>query len=279
MLLVLAVVAAWPLLKTILFSFTDASLGTIDDWRFVGFENFAWLAGDPVFWKALVNTIVFTLGSVTIETVIGVVIALVINAHMPGRGLMRAVILIPWAVPTVVAAEMWGWMYHDLYGVLNEIGLALGLLSEKLAWTANPDLAMVSVILADAWKTTPFVAVLALAALQMVPEELEEAARVDGVGPVQRFFRITLPLIWPALMVAVLFRSLDALRVFDVIYVLTANNQSTMSLSVFARQQLVDFQDVGYGSAVSTALFVMIAIFTVAFIALFRVRLTPEDGQ
>ncbi|WP_425599234.1 carbohydrate ABC transporter permease [Azospirillum brasilense] len=272
MLVVLAGVAGWPLFRTVFFSFTDATLATLDGFQGVGLDNYLWLVRDPVWWRAVWNTLVFTVVSVGIETVLGLGIALILNAHLPGRGLLRAAVLIPWAIPTVVSAQMWGWMFHDLYGVVNAILMGLGLIAEPKAWTADPDLALPVVIAVDVWKSTPFMALLILAALQMLPRDLYEAARVDGVHPVKVFFRITLPLIRPALMVAVLFRTLDALRVFDLMYVLTGNSRSTMSMSVYARQYLIDFQDVGYGSAAATVLVLVLAVATVLAVTLGRVR-------
>ncbi|MGG5889922.1 carbohydrate ABC transporter permease [Falsiroseomonas sp. HC035] len=278
-LVTITAVAGWPLARTIWFSLTDARLDTLDDFAFVGLENYGFLFTDPDWWIAVRNTLVFAGASVTLETLLGIIIALVLNTRMRGRGLMRAAMLIPWAIPTVVSAQMWGWMLHDQYGVLNEILLNLGLIAEPRAWTANPATAMASVIAVDVWKTTPFMALLVLAALQLLPDELYEAAEIDGLGPVGRFFRITLPLIWPALMVAVIFRTLDALRVFDLMYVLTGNSRATASMSVYARQQLVDFQDVGYGSAAATGLFLVIAVVTALFITFGRVRLGAEPGR
>jgi len=144
----------------------------------------------------------------------------------------------------------------------------VGLIAEPIAWTASPDTALTAVIMVDVWKTTPFMALLILAGLQMLPNECYESAKVDGVHPIKVFFKITLPLLKPALMVAIIFRILDALRIFDLIYVMSGNNKDTMSMSVYARQQLVDFQDVGYGSAASTCLFLIIAIFTVVYLTL-----------
>ncbi|AWJ82527.1 ABC transporter permease (plasmid) [Azospirillum sp. TSH58] len=272
MLVVLAGVAGWPLVRTVFFSFTDATLATLDGFQGVGLDNYLWLMRDPVWWRAVWNTLVFTVVSVGIETALGLGIALILNAHLPGRGLLRAAVLIPWAIPTVVSAQMWGWMFHDLYGVVNAILMGLGLIAEPRAWTADPDLALPVVIAVDVWKSTPFMALLILAALQMLPRDLYEAARVDGVHPVKVFFRITLPLIRPALMVAVLFRTLDALRVFDLMYVLTGNSRSTMSMSVYARQYLIDFQDIGYGSAAATMLVLVLAAATVLAVTLGRVR-------
>ncbi len=276
MLVVLALVAGWPLLRTIWFGFTDARLDDMAAAGFIGIENFVLLARDETWWRAVWNTVWFTVVSVSLETVLGMIIALVLNAHFAGRGLMRAAVLIPWAIPTIVSAKMWGWMYHDQFGVVNDVLLTLGVIAEPVAWTADPALAMYAVIAVDVWKTTPFMALLLLAGLQMLPLECFESAKVDGVHPVKVFFKVTLPLIKPTLMVAVVFRALDALRVFDLIYVLTSNSEDTMSMSVYARQQLVDFQDVGFGSAASTMLFMIIATFTVLWLTAGRVRLDGE---
>jgi len=281
MMVTLALVAGWPLVRTIFFAFTDASLTDTADHAFVGFDNFwnaEWggLLSDPAWWNAVWNTIWFTLVSVSLETVLGLVVALALNVRFPMRGLVRAAILVPWAIPTVVSAQMWAWMLHDQFGILNEILLAVGLIASPVAWTANPDTAMIAVVMVDVWKTTPFMALLILAALQLLPGDCYEAARVDGIPPWKVFFRVTLPLIYPAVAVAIIFRALDSLRIFDLVYVLTSNAESTMTMSVYARQQLVDFQDVGYGSAAATLLFLIIALITIAYIMLGRVNLSGE---
>ncbi|MEM7044255.1 MAG: sugar ABC transporter permease [Pseudomonadota bacterium] len=271
MLVVLALVAGWPLARTIWFGFTDANLSNLDAAEFVGFLNYQYLLTDPEWWNAVWNTFVFAAISVTIETILGLGIALALDAHFRGRGLLRAAVLIPWAIPTVVSAQMWGWMFHDVFGVINHMLQGLGLISDPIAWTASPDTALAAVIMVDVWKTTPFMALLILAGLQMLPNECYESAKVDGVHPIKVFFKITLPLLKPALMVAIIFRILDALRIFDLIYVMSGNNKDTMSMSVYARQQLVDFQDVGYGSAAATCLFLIIALFTVVYLTLGKV--------
>jgi trehalose/maltose transport system permease protein len=284
MLVGLAVVAVWPLARTIWFGLTDASLADLGNVGFVGLENFLvqddsdWygLLTDPQWWASVWNTLVFAVVSVAMETVLGVVIALAMHASFPGRGLFRAAVLVPWAIPTVVSAKMWQWMLHDQFGVINDALSSLGLISQNIAWTADPDLALLSVILVDVWKTTPFVALLVLAALQMLPRDCYEAARVDGVHPVKVFFGVTLPLIKPALVVAVTFRLLDAFRVFDVVYIMTGNAESTMTMSVYTRQQLVDFQDVGYGSAAATLLFMIIAVLTALYLVAVRADATRE---
>jgi trehalose/maltose transport system permease protein len=270
MLIVLALVAGWPLLRTVWFGLTDASLSDMGAAEFVGLVNYYYLFQDPDWWTAVWNTVVFATVSVTLETILGLVIALALDAHFRGRGLLRAAVLIPWAIPTVVSAQMWAWMLNDVFGVINHVLLAIGLIDRPVAWTASPDTALIAVIMVDVWKTTPFMALLLLAGLQMLPQECYESARVDGVHPVKVFFKVTLPLLKPALMVAIIFRMLDALRIFDLIYVMTGNNKETMSMSVYARQQLVDFQDVGYGSAAATLLFLLIALFTVVYLTLGR---------
>ena len=271
-------VAGWPLARTIWFSLTDARLDETAAPAFVGLSNYLLLVEDPDWWNAVRNTVVFAVASVACETLLGLVVALALNERMRGRGMLRAAMLIPWAIPTVVSAQIWGWMLHDQVGVVNQALLALGLVERPLAWTADPDLALWAVVAVDVWKTTPFMTLLILAALQLLPDEIYEAADIDGLGPVGRFFRLTLPLIRPALMVAVIFRTLDALRVFDLMYVLTGNSAATASMSVYARQQLVEFQDVGFGSAAATGLFLIIALVTALLLTAGRVRLGAAEG-
>ncbi|CAM0557710.1 carbohydrate ABC transporter permease [Vreelandella titanicae] len=274
MLIALTLVAGWPLVRTFFLSFTDASLSDLGAANLIGFENYLvyddgrWygVLADSVWWQSVWNTVYFSVVSVSLEVVFGVIVALILNAEFKGRVIVRAAVLIPWAIPTIVSAQMWAWMLNDQFGIINHMLMGLGVIDAPIAWTANATYSMWAVIMVDVWKTIPFVALLVLAALQMLPKDCYEAAEVDGIHPLRVFFKVTLPLITPALMVAVIFRLLDALRVFDVIYVLTSNSTSTMSMSVYARQQLVEFQDVGYGSAASTLLFLIIALATVAYL-------------
>ena len=221
---------------------------------------------------SIVNTLKFAVVSVTLETLLGLGVALLLNQEFKGRAWVRAAVLVPWAIPTIVSAKMWGWMLHDQFGVINQWLFDWGLIAEKIAWTAQPEYALWTVVAVDVWKTTPFMALLILAALQTLPKDCYEAAKVDGVHPLRVFWKVTLPLIKPALMVAVIFRLLDALRVFDLIYVLTSNNNSTISMSGFVRREMVDNGYMGYGSAASTALFLIIGLCTVAFIKLGRMK-------
>mgnify|MGYP001627822134 FL=1 len=290
MLLVLAFVAGWPLLKTIWFGFTDASLDALSAADFIGLNNYLeWvdygdgdgeyygLLADPDWWRAVYNTVFFSVVSVFFETIFGTVVALVLHAEFKGRGLVRAAVLIPWAIPTIVSAKMWAWMMNDQFGILNDLFLNIGLISQPIAWTASADTAMIAVLIVDIWKTTPFMALLILAGLQMIPQDIYEAAKIDGINPVKVFFKVTLPLIKPALAVAVIFRALDALRVFDLIYVLTPNNSQTRTMSVFAQENLFQFDKFAYGSAASTLLFLVIGIITIVYLKVARVDL--EGGR
>jgi trehalose/maltose transport system permease protein len=290
MIFALAVVAGWPLLRTIYFSFTNASLSNLDGAQFVGFNNYLrwttlksgkilWggVLADPAWWNAVWNTLRFAVISVVLETIIGMIVALVLNAEFVGRGIVRAAILVPWAIPTIVSAKMWSWMLNDQFGIINDILLKLHLIDHKIAWTANADTAMTAVLLVDIWKTTPFMALLILAGLQMIPKDIYEATEIDGIHPIKTFFRVTLPLVRPALMVAVIFRLLDAMRIFDLIYVLTPNSAQTKTMSVIARENLIDFDKFAYGSAESTLLFLLIALVTILYIWLGRVNLAGGD--
>jgi trehalose/maltose transport system permease protein len=290
MIIALLVVAGWPLLRTIYFSFTNASLSDIGGAEFIGFKNYlSWttlksgrvlysgVLADPAWWNAVWNTVRFAAISVILETILGMVVALVLNAEFKGRGLVRAAILVPWAIPTIVSAKMWSWMLNDQFGIINDLMLRLHLIDHKIAWTATADTAMAAVLAVDIWKTTPFMALLILAGLQMIPKDIYEAAEIDGVHPIKQFFRITLPLVRPALMVAIIFRLLDALRIFDLIYVLTPNSAQTKTMSVVSRENLIDFDKFAYGSAQSTLLFLIIAAITVLYIWLGRVNLEGGD--
>jgi trehalose/maltose transport system permease protein len=290
MLVVLVAVAGWPLVRTVYYSFTDASLADLDARQWVGFDNYfsvlrmpsgrllyGGLLVDPVWWRAVWNTVLFAVVSVSCETILGTIVALVLNAQFRGRGIVRAAILIPWAIPTIVSAKMWQWMLNDQFGIINLVLLHLGLIHDKIAWTASADTAMAAVLIVDIWKTTPFMALLILAALQMLPREIIEVARLDGANSWQLFWRVILPLIRPAVMVAVIFRALDALRIFDLIYVLTPNNTHTKSMSVFVRENLFEFDKFAYGSAASTLLFLIVALLTSSYIRIGRISL--EGGR
>ncbi|NJK78734.1 MAG: sugar ABC transporter permease [Chloroflexaceae bacterium] len=272
--IVVAIVGLVPLIQTFYLSLTDARLASITPAEFVGFENYAFLLQDTQFYRTIGNTIFFTVITVGFEFILGLVIAMVINSNFRGRGLMRAAMLIPWAIPTVVSAQMWKWMYNDVYGVINDLLVRqIGILDSNVAFIAtNTTVSLVSIAAVDIWKTTPFVALLLLAGLQVISGDVYEAASVDGANPIQKFLYITLPLLRPAILVTLIFRTLDSLRVFDVFFVMFGQRSDTQTMAIYAQQNLVDFSDLGYGSAVSIAIFFIIAIFVVLYVTFLNVE-------
>lgn len=241
---------------------------------FIGLRNYADLVRDRVALGTLGFTVLFVAVSTTLEILIGMGLAIVIHQRFRGRGAVRAAVLIPWAIPTVVAAVMWKYMLNDQYGVINLL-LHGGDLASYRAWLAEPWPARFAMIGADVWKTSSFAALLILAGLQVIPEELHDAARVDGAGPIRRFFTITLPLLKPAILLAFLFRVMDAFRVFDLVYVMTqgAPGGATSVLQFYGYQKMFPEQQFGYGSAISIVVFVMIAAVSVFTIRTLRARL------
>lgn len=291
MLAVMALVALWPLGRSIWFSFTETNINDLSASSFVGLDNYLGEFGlfSPVqgpdgsadFWasdwaNAIRNTFVFAAGSVLLETLAGLGVALLLNQDFKGRALVRTAVLVPWAMPTIVSAKLWGWMLHDQFGVINQLLVDWGWIATKIAWTADPAYALWTVVAVDVWKTTPFMALLILAGLQSVPRDCYEAARVDGVHPLRVFWQITLPLIRTPLLVAVVFRLLDALRIFDLIYVLTANSSSSISMSGFVRREIIDNGQVGFGSAASTSLTLIILASVLLFMRAARLKLSGD---
>lgn len=264
--IVVLLVAAYPLINTIYATFFEAKLGSSQAWEFVGISNYTRLLSNPGWWEAVWNTIRFTVGSVFFELALGLGIAVVVNSKFPGRGLMRTSMLVPWAIPTAVSSQMWKWMYHDVFGVVNDFLVrVVPILPAKIAWVASDATAMSALIAVDVWKTTPFMALLLLAGLQLIPQDVYEAASVDGATGWRQFVTITLPLLRPAIVVALIFRTLDALRVFDVVWIMTSGAFRTESMATFNQRQLIQFQKLGYGSTVSVAIFVVISIFVVLY--------------
>ncbi|ACM29173.1 sugar ABC transporter permease [Agrobacterium sp. SHOUNA12C] len=267
---VMLVVALWPLVRTFFFAFTDAYLDNPSAYSMIGFDNFIEVIQDRGWWVAVKNTLIFTVISVAIETVLGIAIALLVNEAIPGRGLARAAILVPWAIPVVVSTKIWEWMLNDQFGVINKLLIELGFIDHGIAWTANSSLIMGAVIFVDVWMTTPFMVLLILAGLQLISPEIFEAAEVDGIPAWKRFWSITLPMLRPAIGVAVLFRVLDALRMFDLAYVMAASNENVMTVSIYARDRLISFQELGVGSAASTWVFLLVALAAIIIIGVLR---------
>lgn len=268
-LIVVMGVAFYPLASTIYATFFDARLGSAHAWEFVGLENYARLVRDDNWWKAVWNTVRFTVASVTFELVLGLTIALVVNSKFPGRGLMRTAMLVPWAIPTAISSQMWNWMYNDVFGVVNDLFTrVIPLLPEKIAWVARADTALWALVAVDIWKTTPFMALLLLAGLQLIPGDIYEAAAVDGANRWRQFWAITLPMLRPAIVVALIFRTLDSLRVFDLIWIMTGGAFQTESMATFNQRNLIQFQRLGYGSTISVAIFIVLGIFVFLYVTL-----------
>ncbi len=262
-LLLMCLVTVYPVFYVLWLSLHRKHL-TFGIEKFLGVENYIALAGDARFWNALKNTAYFTATSVSLELALGLGIALLMNRAFKLKGLMRAVVLIPWAVPTVVSARMWEWLYNTDFGILNY------LLGTKVNWLGSTFWAMNAAVFMDVWKTTPFVAIILMAGLQTIPGELYQAARVDGAGPWAVFKNITLPLLKPVILVVLIFRTLDAFRVFDAIYVLTGGGpaQSTETLSIYAYKVLFQTLQFGYGSAISVMVFLLVGAISVFYIRL-----------
>ena len=284
-LILILIVAAWPLYQAVALSFTNERLGRPGQGEYIGLENYENLLwrvrersdgsvriGDNDFYEAVSNTVILTIASVFLELVIGLGVALVINSKFKGRGVMRTAVLIPWAIPTVVSAQMWAWMYNDVFGVFNDMLQKVGIIDDPIAWLANPTTALASIVAMEVWKTTPFMALLLLAGLQIISADIYEAADIDGANPVQQFFSLTLPLLRPAILVALIFRTMDALRIFDAIKVMTNGGSGTEVMSTYAHRNLFDFQKLGYGNAVSVVIFIIIAVFVVIYVTSIKVE-------
>lgn len=248
-------------------------LGLIEELRdsftspnFIGFDNYKYFMKDGRFWEATGYTFRFTLISVFFELVLGLMIALVINRSFKGRGIVRASVLIPWAIPTVVAALMWKYIYDGQFGIISHILAKLHIISDAGVLLTTDIGASFSVIFADVWKTTPYMALLLLAGLQTIDSTLYEAADVDGATRIQQFFRITLPLLKPTMLVALLFRTLDAFRVFDLVYVLTGGGNSTETITSLAYKNMFAQMDFGKGSTLSVFIFICISIICIGYV-------------
>ncbi len=269
--LVIITVAFYPILKAVYLSLFEINL-KFNVSRFIGIANYLHLLQDKGFFNALLNTLYFVGVSLFFELILGLLIALVINQPLKGKGLVKPVILIPWAIPTVVSAKMWKWIFNYDYGILNYLLRFLHLIGDNWNWLGSKAFAMNSAILAETWKTTPFMVLLLFAGLQIIPEDLYKSAEADGAGGWYRFWHITLPLLKPTLLVAVLFRTLDAFRVFDVIFVLTGGGpaDTTEVLSLYTYKQLFSLANFGYGSALAVTTFILVVVFSTLFIKLSR---------
>ncbi|MFI1161839.1 carbohydrate ABC transporter permease [Streptomyces sioyaensis] len=270
----LAAIIGYPLIKAVYLSLFSDTIGEAP--QFIGLGNYrAALTGDVStdFWAAVRVTTLFSVFTLVLEVVIGTAMALVMHRAFRGRGLVRASVLVPWAIPTALTSVLWRWM-------LQPDGIVNHLIGKTVLWTGSEWPAKWAIIIADTWKTAPFLALLVLAGLQLIPDELHEAAKVDGAGAWRRFRSITLPLLMPALMVAVLFRLLDVLRIYDLPQILTGGANGTTTLSMLVVQASVEQTKFGYGSALSTLTFLLIFVVALLFVRFIGTSLLPaEEGK
>lgn len=269
-LLVFALVYAYPILRSFWLSFFARNLGTQLETVFTGLDNYVRMAGDGRFWQTLWNTTIFTSASVVIELLLGMAVALILNQAFRGRGIVRTVAIIPWALPTALIGIAWAWIFNDQFGVWNDILMRLGIINQGVNWLGNPYWAMCVVIAADVWKTTPFISILLLAGLQSISEDLYEAYAIDGASPWQSFTQITLPLLMPQILIALLFRFAQAFGIFDLIQVMTGGGPggATEMVSLYIYATVMRYLDFGYGAAlvVVTFLLLVAAVAIVSFL-------------
>ncbi|MEC4818305.1 MAG: sugar ABC transporter permease [Scytonema sp. PMC 1069.18] len=261
-LLVLLFVFGYPIVRAFWLSFFTENLGTELQPVFSGFDNYVRMVGDGRFWQSFSVTTVFTLVTVLLELVLGLGIALVLNQQFFGRGVVRTVAIIPWALPTALIGLAWAWIFNDQFGVVNDILLRLGLIKTGINWLGEPALALVAVIFADLWKTTPFVSILLLAGLQSISTDLYEAHALDGASRWQSFYQITLPLLMPQILIAMLFRFAQAFGVFDLISVMTGGGPggATEVVSLYIYSTVMRYLDFGYGAALVVVTFLLLII-------------------
>ena len=270
---VMLLVTAYPIINAFVLSLQRADLRFPNANEFIGFDNYGTVLSSSLWWDDVFHTVVITAISVAIELVLGMLLALVMHRAIFGRGAVRTSILIPYGIVTVVAAFSWRYAWSLDSGWIPGL---LGINTDPLTQTGW---SYVAIILTEVWKTTPFMALLLLAGLALVPDELHEAAKVDGANAFQRFFRITLPLIKPAILVALLFRTLDAFRIFDSVFIMTAGQNNTETVSILGYNQLLNRLNLGLGSAISVLIFLMVALIAFLFIRGFGTSLAQQRGE
>ena len=277
-LVVILGVTLWPIITTFVLSFFIAPTGINQVHTFVGLGNYLEMLQSRIFWETIGRTLYFTVVSVGLELILGLAIAQLIHSHPWGWQFLRFSLIIPWAVPTIVNGAMWRWIYSADFGALNGLLMQLGLIKHYVPWLTLPDMAMNLVILADVWHMMPFVALILQAALATLPEELDEAAAVDGANAFQRFWQIRLPLLRPAILVALIARTVDAFRVFDIVYIITSSGPANKTLTITYLTYLNSFPwgKQGTGAALSF----LISIFTIIMAFLYiRFLYRPEETQ
>lgn len=259
-LIMLLLVFAYPILRAFWLSLYTQNLGTQLQQIFSGFSNYQRMIGDGRFWQSIWNTSIFTAASVILELILGMAVALILNQAFKGRSIVRTITLMPWALPTALMGIAWAWIFNDQYGVINDILRRLGLIESGISWLGNPVMAMVAVVSADVWKTTPCIALLLLAGLQSISNDLYEAHSLDGASAWQSFRRITIPLLMPQIIIALLFRFAQAFAIFDLIQVMTGGGPAgaTETVSVYIYSTVMRYLDFGYGAALVVVTFLLL---------------------
>lgn len=258
--ILLLLVFAYPIGRAFWLSLFTQNLGTQMQPELSGLYNYGRMIDDGRFWRSMWNTSIFTTASVIWELVLGMGVALVLNQSFRGRGVVRTITLIPWALPTALMGLAWAWIFNDQFGIVNDILQRLGVIETGITWLGDPVLAMVAVILADVWKTTPFIAILLLAGLQSISTDLYEAHAIDGASPWQSFWKITIPLLMPQIVIAVLFRFAQAFGIFDLIQVMTGGGPggATETVSIYIYSTVMRYLDFGYGAALVVVTFLLL---------------------
>ena len=264
--LIIGAVLLYPALRTFALSFYRMDFGTSFHPQFSGLHNFARLTVDSRFRSSLWVTVLFTATTVSIEFAAGLVLALSVDKWTKGRGAVRTIMLIPWTLPTAVIAVLWSWIFNDQYGILDSLLVRSGILAAPLSWLGNPTAAFWALVIADAWKTTPFVFVILLAGLQAIPDDLYEAMEIDGGGSWAKFRLITWPFLARFIFVALVFRTIQAFSVFDLVYVMTGGGPggTTETLSIYAYQTMMRYLDFSYGATLATATVMVLAVAALA---------------
>jgi multiple sugar transport system permease protein len=265
-LILIAIVAAYPIGYAVWLSLNEYSVRVPGLSRWAGLKNYETAFNSESFRESIVNTLIFTVGSVTLELFLGLAMAIAMHSAFRAKGLLRTVVLVPWAVLTVVCAITWQTIFEPQLGFVNTVLNGLGLPGGDTVWLGEQGYAMAVLIFADVWKTAPFMALLILAGLQVIPDDVYDAAKVDGASAWQRFTRITLPLLKPAILVALIFRTLDALRIFDLPFVLTKGSNGTNTLSLEAYEELRENRLIGLGSAMAVITFVIVMLVSFLYI-------------
>jgi multiple sugar transport system permease protein len=277
-LLIMLGVTFWPVISTFILSFFHVPTGINQVRTFVGFANYLEMLRDPLFWATIGRTFYFTFVSVGLELILGLAIAQLIHSRPWGWQFLRFSLIIPWAVPTIVNGAMWRWIYSADFGALNGLLMQLGLIKHYVPWLTLPNMAMNLVIVADIWHTMPFVALVLQAALAGLPEDLDEAAAVDGANAWQRFWQVRIPLLRPAILVALIVRTVDAFRVFDIVYIITSGGPAYKTLTITYLTYLNSF---AFGKqGIGAALSFLISAFTIIMALLYiRFLYRPEETQ